>query len=383
MLWMCISVAVVLALPHVVRIGPVENPSLSVRFGPQSVPYDCEVKSPKLETHKLAVKSRWALLSRHCKAFTMDRWNYHLCFSGSLLRFQHGGHARISLGFYDDRLDTYTDDYLVQHYINGSRIPDSDKQNRTSEVRCFCGTDEPRIQSIEYGNHTIVKVEMPSCCRKVELSSVINALPRSLFFEAKIGHRDVRFPSTHVTSVKVEFKNKRLVLDHSSNEQFGMGEPKFIANIPNIALGPLVPRATLRPNVRPALYFPLTRHRKTFASGIFDDDDDYGYRTRSGMAFAAIADEKNASASAATDADATKVAGGVFCTCHDNWSTTMGEEMVNLVQVQYLPGITSEVYVILESLAFCAFHQLLPQYIQPSAIQCRPNNPTTTFREKF
>lgn len=305
-----------------------------------------------------------------------------------MMRFQYGGHARISLGHYEERMDTYTDDYFVQHYINGTLIPELNI-NRTAEVRCSCGKDEPTIISVEYGDHSIIKVEMPSCCKKVEFKSIVNALPRSLSFEPRTGQQDYRFPGSSVSTVRLEFSNRRLTLFESVDEyhEFTIGEPRFISHIPHIALGPMAPRPTLRPSTRPAMHFPLSRVNKsavwTSSDLGDDDDDDYlrevlidtnagtageGDATTGGVGDAA----SNASSSTTTTTkEENAVLGGIFAVCHDNWSNTLTEEMVNLWQVQYLAGRIPEVYLIVESLAFCAFHQLLPRHVKESAIQCR------------
>jgi len=363
---------------HVVRLvdtATVDNSSVAFRFGPQRQEYDCEMNTTQQDIRMLAIKSRWALLNRHCKSFktnTQDRWNrwnYNLCFGGLLMKYQYGGHARISLGQYEERMDTYTDDYFVQHYINGSPIFGANiKTNHTAEVRCYCGDGEPRILSVDYNNHSIISVEMPPCCQNVEIKPVFNVLPSALSFDQNRGHSDVRF--SKISTLKVEFSSRNLTVVNSSNEEevLNVGEPRFIPAIPKIAFGVKPPRPTLKRDLRPALYFPLSRlsikENESVTDKIPDDIKEELEQAKQRAEKATLANNSS------TD-ESMKVVGGIFCMCPDNWNTVFTDKLVNLVQSNYIGILNAEVYVILESVAFCAFHQLLPFSNGDSAMQCR------------
>jgi len=239
-------------------------------------------------------------------------------------RYRSNGQSRQELGKYDETKDNYTDGYFVQHYTHGS--PFNTTVNYSSEVRCKCGEGEPKLVSVEFDIHTIINLEMFSCCRRVEVRQVLSSMPDSFAFHSEPG--DHRFPGGSIQGIDLKFGNSTMILRTKvgTKKTYKLEPPVFVPRLPQIATVPMAARPTLRPGLRSALLFPIEGAK-----------------------------------------------GGIYALCHTFWDEVISETYVDLVQAQMHASSTGdepEIYIILQSLSFCALHQLLPRQPRNIVVNC-------------
>jgi len=325
-IWMSITLFV-FAL-NKIRIGPVTAPEYEMRFGPQQKLLKCQQKDETESWFQLAFQARWAMLLRQCKSMTTGGWNYLLCFGGRFERFFPRGQIRQELGNHNKKLDGYVNEgeksYFVQHYVNGTKYDDNTMFS--SEVRCYCGEGEPKLESLTMTNETnlLVNLEMFSCCKRVTVPLLLSSMPPVLSFNAQAG--DHRFPGGSMQGMEFRFRNNSLVIDsgYDSEKTFKMKPARFVARLPNLVIYPLVSRPTLRAGARSAIYWPLEG-----------------------------------------------AVGGIYGLCHTYWDEIVGDTYLDLIHAQiHQSGDEPEVYVLYQSLALCGMHQLIPKQRPDTVVQC-------------